>query len=103
MKPLPLRYGGSQEGWQQEDGWKQGGESSPAQESGVVSEGGDSGEENQAYTPATSPPSNAATPPTAGAATGVATVKKNGGKRNKSQVICNFLLKIFLVLVGYFY
>ena len=94
MKPLPLRYPDSlvlgNQGnqtpafesppagtWKDQGGWKA--VESPAKDS-AVSEGGESVEENQMYTPATSPPSTAATPPM------VPTVKKNNGKRNKVQV-----------------
>jgi len=94
VKPLPLRYPDSlvlgNQGnqtpafesppagtWKDQGGWKA--VESPAKDS-AVSEGGESVEENQMYTPATSPPSTAATPPM------VPTVKKNNGKRNKVQV-----------------
>ena len=94
MKPMPLRYPDSlvlgapgnqtpsfesptSGSWKDQGGWKA--VESPAKDS-AVSEGGESVEDHQLYTPATSPPSTVASPPS------VASVKKGNGKRNKVQV-----------------
>ncbi|KAL5263666.1 hypothetical protein ACHWQZ_G008887 [Mnemiopsis leidyi] len=92
VKPMPLRYPDSlvlgapgtpsfesptSGCWKDQGGWKA--VESPAKDS-AVSEGGESVEEHQLYTPATSPPSTVASPPS------LVTVKKGNGKRNKVQV-----------------
>ena len=94
VKPMPLRYPDSlvlvapgnqtpsfesptSGSWKDQGGWKA--VESPAKDS-AVSEGGESVDDHQLYTPATSPPSTVASPPS------VASVKKGNGKRNKVQV-----------------
>lgn len=91
VKPLPLRYPDtllignqtptldcpSSAGWK--DGWKA--VESPVKDN-AVSEGAESVEDSQLYTPATSPPSSSTTPPS----TVASTVKKGNSKRSKAQV-----------------